>query len=444
MAPANPCKTSRNHHSTRRTPFALRKFACSALIVLCLQSMLACDATAPMDPAKAHRLTVPADPSFTIAASSVKATAISWSEIDVSWPAINSASGYEVWRSITGATGAYTLLTTTGVSSTSYANVGLSGLTQYCYEVRSFKIAGKNKNYGAFSGAVCATTPAPPVVAPSQVNATPYASTITVAWTDNSADEAGFRIEQATTTAGPWFLAATVGASVTTTNINYIPQDHIVCFRVTAFNSIGPSLPSNADCTALPATPSLLTAKSLDQQTITLTWTDNSAVEDGYKVSRLQSGGDWVDIATVRANLTTYVDATAAANTSYTYRVLAVKDGGYSLPSNQVVAVIATTSPAAPANASVVIQPHCTFVDGCFGGLVDLGWEDLSTNEEGFRVEYSVDGVNDWSLWLQTGPNVTTIEQGPTVTYGCFRVIAFNAAGSSIPSNVACGDASTY
>lgn len=174
---------------------------------------------------------------------------------------------------------------------------------------------------------------------------------------------------------------------------------------------------------------------------MTLAWTDNSAVEDGYRISRLQSGSDWVDIATVGANVASYVDATAIANTSYTYRVQAVKDGGYSLVSNEAVGVIATVPPAAPENAGIDLEPHC-YIDGnCFGADLDLWWNDVSTNEEGFRIEYSSDGVNDWGLFAQTGPNVTSFVESQTVSSGCFRVIAFNSAGSSTPSNVVCGDA---
>ncbi|HEY8830999.1 MAG TPA: fibronectin type III domain-containing protein [Gemmatimonadaceae bacterium] len=407
-------------------------------------AVVGCDTNSPTEPHSQNELAVPYGVTIANASGSTfTASAISATEIDLAWqnPSPKQLTGFQIFRSATGPAGVYSLIASVAATATQYADVALTPSTNYCYEIRSYKTAGRNTTYSAYSAPACATTLAPPVVAPSETNATPYGSTITVVWKDNSTDEDGFRIEQATTTAGPWTLVATVGANVVTTNIDYVPQDHIVCFRVTAFNTVGASLPSTADCTALPATPTNLSAKSLDQQTITLTWTDNSAVEDGYRISRLQSGSGWVDIATVGANIASYVDAAALANTSYTYRVQAVKDGGYSLASNEVVAVIATAPPAAPENAAVDLQPHCTFVDGCFGADLNLYWNDVSTNEEGFRIEYSTDGVNGWSLFTQTGPNVNGLVMGPTVSYGCFRVIAFNGAGSSSPSNVVCGDA---
>ncbi|HEY8851737.1 MAG TPA: fibronectin type III domain-containing protein [Gemmatimonadaceae bacterium] len=411
---------------------------CTALAVV------GCDTNSLTEPRSQSEIAVPYQVSIANASgSTVTASAVSATEIDLAWQNTSpkQLDGFQIFRSATGPTGSYSLIASVAATATRYADVGLTPSTNYCYETRSYKTSGRNTTYSAFSAPACATTLAPPVVAPSETNATPYGSTITVVWKDNSADEDGFRIEQATTTAGPWTLVATVGANVVTTNIYYVPQDHIVCFRVTAFNSIGSSLPSTADCTALPTTPTNLSAKSLDQQTITLTWSDNSAVEDGYRISRLQSGSDWVDIATVGANVASYIDATAIANTSYTYRVQAVRDGGYSLASNEVVAVIATAPPAAPENAGVDLEPYCGYIDGCFGGELDLWWNDVSTNEEGFRIEYSSDGVNDWSLFTQTGPNVNSLVFGPTVSVGCFRVIAFNSAGSSSPSNVVCGNA---
>lgn len=410
---------------------------CTALAVV------GCDTNSPTEPGSQNGLTARDRLLFAHASGSpVTASAVSATEIDLAWqnPSPKQVDGFQIVRSTTGPNGSYSQIASLGATATRYGDVGLTPSTNYCYEIRSYKTAGRNTTYSAYSAPVCATTLAPPVVAPSETNATPYGSTITVVWKDNSTDEDGFRVEQATTTAGPWSLIATVGANAVTTNIYYVPQDHIVCFRVTAFNSNGASFPSTADCTALPATPTNLSAKSLDQRTVTLAWTDNSAVEDGYRISRLQSGSDWVDIATVAANVAGYVDAAAIANTSYTYRVQAVKDGGYSLTSNEAVAAIATAPPAAPENAVVDLEPHCGFVD-CFGADLSLYWADVSTNEDGFRIEYSPDGVNDWSLFTQTGPNVSSLVMGPTVTYGCFRVIAFNSAGSSSPSNVVCGDA---
>jgi len=54
----------------------------------------------------------------------------------------------------------------------------------------------------------------------------------------------------------------------------------------------------------------------------TLTWTDNSAIEDGFAVEQLGPGG-WIEIARVGTGVTTYIDN---ASVEGCYRVRAFKD----------------------------------------------------------------------------------------------------------------------
>jgi hypothetical protein len=58
---------------------------------------------------------------------------------------------------------------------------------------------------------------------------------------------------------------------------------------------------------------------------LTLTWTDNSTSEDGFKVERCTGMGctNFTQIATVGANVTSYADTGLASGTRYMYRVRA-------------------------------------------------------------------------------------------------------------------------
>src|SRR4051812_29941348 len=127
---------------------------------------------------------------------SLGVAAISASEISLSWvDDSRNENGWEVHRS-TAAAGPYTLVATLGVNVTSYTNGGLSALTQYCYEVRWYRTQGKNRAYGAFSNAACATTFGPPA-APTALNATPRnSSAAALSWTDNATNETGYRVER--------------------------------------------------------------------------------------------------------------------------------------------------------------------------------------------------------------------------------------------------------
>lgn len=95
--------------------------------------------------------TAPADP------SGLAATATSPFQINLTWNdnSTNEIS-FEIERSTTGIGGAYTLLTTVPVNSTSYFDNTVTATTEYCYRVRAINGTGNS----AYSNSICATTPA--------------------------------------------------------------------------------------------------------------------------------------------------------------------------------------------------------------------------------------------------------------------------------------------
>ena len=61
-----------------------------------------------------------------------------------------------------------------------------------------------------------------------------------------------------------------------------------------------------------------------DQHLITLTWTDNSSTEDGFKIERsVVTTGNFTQVAIVGANITTFANTGLTAQTKYYYRVRA-------------------------------------------------------------------------------------------------------------------------
>jgi hypothetical protein len=69
---------------------------------------------------------------------------------------------------------------------------------------------------------------------------------------------------------------------------------------------------------------------------------------------------------------------------------------------------------------------------------IDLSWQDNSDNEDGFRIERSLDGTN--FLLLLTLPANTTSYSDPELSASTtyyYRVCAYNFAGDSAYSNVA-------
>ena len=392
----------------------------------------ACEPTAAVDATSQRNMTVPNSASFTASPSTATVSATSWNSISVRWQTSPSASGYQVFRSIAGPAGTYTQIASTSANVGAYDDSGLTGSTQYCYEVRSFKYTGKTISYSAFSSPGCATTPAPPIAPPSDVSAVPQEFQILLKWKDNSDNEDGFRIEA---TFGGSTQSFTVPANTTSTYFNNGTTEQLWCFRIFAFNTVA-SIPSSSICTGIPSRPWGLAA-SVEGQGIRLSWLDNSALEDGYKVYRSDNGSSFSEIAALPANSGTYLDAAVRADVSYTYHVQAVKDGGYSYFSNDAVAVVPTAPPADPTNVDAAYTYNTDNATATLG----VSWSDNSTNEAGFRIEFSWDGVTEWSTYAQAPANTSYFEttfwsQGGDG--GCFRVIAFNVLGDSNPSNVAC------
>jgi hypothetical protein len=63
---------------------------------------------------------------------------------------------------------------------------------------------------------------------------------------------------------------------------------------------------------------------------LSLSWTDNSNNESGFRIERSSAGTSFTQIATVAANVTTYLDAGLANSTAYSYRVCAYNSAGNS------------------------------------------------------------------------------------------------------------------
>jgi len=67
-----------------------------------------------------------------------------------------------------------------------------------------------------------------------------------------------------------------------------------------------------------------------------LTWTDNSTNENGFYIERANEGSNFVQVGSVSADKTTYLDTNLRSNKRYSYRVRAYNQAGTSGYSNVV------------------------------------------------------------------------------------------------------------
>lgn len=184
--------------------------------------------------------------------------------------------------------------------------------------------------------------------------------------------------------------------------------------------------------------PSSTNAVAVSESQIDISWQDNSPNESGFEAHRSTAGpsGAFTLLASMGAGITSHSDAGLTPSTQYCYKVRAFKtaDGktSYSGFSNTACA----TTPAPPAPAA----PSGTDAKPASSTAVDLRWIDNSTNEDGFRVERSLDAGATWTSAETVGPNVTSSSDAGRTSEQlvCYRVIAFNRGGNSPPSNSDC------
>jgi hypothetical protein len=196
-------------------------------------------------------------------------------------------------------------------------------------------------------GTLSALTEVTPPVAPSSPAASSSSvSQINLTWTDNSANEDGFRIERKTGIAGTYSAIDTVGANVTNYNDAGLTEATTYYYRMTAYNAQGDSMySSEVNATTLPAAPSGLSAATASSSRIDLSWTDNSGGETGYKIERkIGAGGTYSQVGTVGANVTSYSNTGLIGSKTYYYHVMAYNVTGDSAQSNEANA----TTPASP------------------------------------------------------------------------------------------------
>ena len=102
---------------------------------------------------------------------------------------------------------------------------------------------------------------------------------------------------------------------------------------------------------------------------VTVSWTDNSDDETGFRVERREDDGPWSELATTAANVESYTDASVVRDQIYGYRVFAFNGAGSSGSSNEVEIVLSdaptvTTTPPEGVSAGAATLTGTTVGNG--------------------------------------------------------------------------------
>ncbi|MFH1898349.1 MAG: PQQ-binding-like beta-propeller repeat protein [Candidatus Desantisbacteria bacterium] len=304
-------------------------------------------------------------------------------------------------------------------------NIGIK--TTYIYRVIAYNDIGSS----LYSNEAKISTLGPPLP-PSGLNGIasgPFQ--INLSWIDNSNDEEGFIIEKKIRE--KFYEIARVSKNNTIfTEINLIPKTAYT-YRVRSCNKFGSSDYSQVvtiTTTQPPlAPPSNLEASAPQDGCIHLIWQDNPDDEAGFVLERASQDTDFQEIASIASGATSYMDIKLVANSTYHYRMNAVKGNEHSIYSNTVVVKTPNTIPKPPDNLILVAASR---------EAIHISWQDNSSNETGFRIERAEGGSTEYKVIATVERNICNFEDTDILGRGTYQyqVVAYNDIGESQPSNL--------
>ena len=237
----------------------------------------------------------------------------------LTWNAVSGATSYKVYRA-TSQNGTYSLLGT--VTATSYTNTGAKAGVTYYYKVKAVNSAGESAYSNIVSGRATVTTL---TMGHSSASGKPQ-----LTWKAVSG-AASYKVYRATSKNGAYSVINTTKA-LTYTNVG-AALGTTYYYKVEALNAAGKSL-GFSDVVEGKVAPVLAVGYSSVSGKPQLTWKAVPGATE-YQVYRsTQQNSGYSKINTTTA--TSYVNTGAKANTTYYYRIVAVKSTAASDFSNIV------------------------------------------------------------------------------------------------------------
>jgi uncharacterized protein len=334
---------------------------------------------------------------------------VSW-KLPETYQSVYTIEGLNIERK--GESGDYTLLKTIAAQDTVAFDSTITLGQVYQYRLSAYNRI--NSSAYTESNQSNSTFPAPTNLTAEALDD----QSIQLTWTDNCTFESGYRLER---DGGNGFTQiAELGENITEYTDSGLNYGTNYQYRVRAYSSLNVSEYSNQDgATMIIPTPSNLSAEALDDQSISLTWTDNCNYELGYRLER-DSGSGFEQIAELGENVTDYTDSGLNYSTSYQYRVRAYTSLNVSEYSNQDGATM------------IIPAPSNLTAEALDDQSIHLTWTDNCTFESGYRLERNSSG-SGFEQITELGENITEYTDSG-LNYGIYyqyRVRAITSLNAS-------------
>lgn len=269
------------------------------------------------------------------------ATAVGMSQINLSWTdTTTTKTGSRIERCTGSGCSNFTEIGAPTGNATTWSDTGLAAGTSYSYRVRATKTTpyAWDSDYSNSATASTQAVPAAPTGLSAQAAS---ANQIDLTWSDTSAAD-GYYIESCTGTSCTNFTQI---ANLPVTPKSYsktgLAAATTYCYRVRGYKTntwtSAYSVTSCADTTI--DSPATLSATATNSMMVQLTWIDSTADVNGYNLESQVWNGEWVVVASLGPDVTSYTDAVGIEPLkAYTYRIRAFKGAQYSSYSNQATA----------------------------------------------------------------------------------------------------------
>ncbi|MBC8376808.1 MAG: hypothetical protein H8E26_12245 [FCB group bacterium] len=296
---------------------------------------------------------------------------------------------------------------------TEFTDTGLTPGHNYNYRIAAYSTINTS------TWATVATATEFP--APSNLRASSASDiAIRLTWNDDTDFEEGFKIERDN---GNGFVqVGTVGADEVEYTDSGVTLGQTTTYRVAGYTSENMSPWNTVTMTTVFPAPINLSASSVSDIEIQLTWSDNTDFNLGFKIER-DTGNGYVEVGTVGADVEEYTDSGLTLGQTNAYRV-----AGYT---SENIGEWTTVSMA------TVFPSPSNLISNSFSELeIRLTWTDNTDFELGFMIER--DSGIGWEQIAVVGADDTEFTDFVSVleSTNSYRVRAHSSSNNSAYSNV--------
>ncbi len=381
------------------------------------------------------------------------ATAISPTQINLSWTAPSNNGGY----SITGYKIQYRvgsdqysdLVANTASTTTSYSHTGITAGQLYLYRVyaiTSFATGNPSSEVSIQPKSVAMSTVPGAPTSPSAIATS--ATKIDLSWTAPSNNGGypitGYKIEYKKGTGSYLPLVSNTANTTTSYSHTGLTTGSSYTYKISAISSIGTSTassevsatPTTTSAPTVPSAPTGLTATAASATQINLSWTapsNGGAAITGYKIEYKAGSGSYsVLVANTASTSTTYSHTGLAADTAYTYKISAVNSVGTGTASSE-----ASATPTATSQPSTVTAPGSPSLTATAASAtqINLSWTAPSNGGAaitGYKIEVKK-GTGSFETLVANTANTSTVYSHTGLTAGTvyyYKVSAINSVGT--------------